>query len=225
MNAVFGYGSLILPQSLIARYKKNIREEAKNYVEKTDKERSQAFLHFYTEKLERNRWENHSLKIIPVKVKGYKRYYELEIGNSNMLTIRKDKENYVNGVIASNLTKDQLEKISETEKAYKEITVPREKIESYLSEEEMKQRNLEIPEKVTTYIADPSHEKINHNTQQKRNQNYHRYMEKGIKEVLNPLFPENNKRKNEIREKFLTDLEKTTYEKYNGKWTKINEIK
>jgi len=216
--SVFGYGSLILPQSVIGRFDEEISRSVDEAVEQSDEDRSKVILETYLE-LDDESWKKYDIDFIPVKIYGFKRFYELEIPGGNMLTVRKseDESDFVNGVIASGITKEQFMKIEETEKAYNTVKVSKKNIEPYLTASELQENNLDIPETVYVFVADEESSAVNHDTKEKRNNYYHQYLLEGTDLLSKELFKTTGNRK-AFSKKFKKDLKRTTYEKHDGSW-------
>jgi len=216
--SVFGYGSLILPQSVIGRFDEEISRTVDEALEQNDEDRSKIILETYLD-LDEESWKKYEIDFIPVKIYGFKRFYELEIPGGNMLTVRKSENetDFVNGVIASGITKEQFMKIKETEKAYNTVKVSKKNIEPYLSDSELQENNIDVPETVYVFVADDENSAVNHSTKEKRNKYYHQYLLEGTDLLSKELFKTTETRK-AFSEKFKKDLEQTTYEKDNGSW-------
>jgi hypothetical protein len=113
-NTVFGYGSLILISSILSRFKDfsidtsyiySKNDLSKSYI------RSKAIIE----------WEDSNLNIIPCQINGFKRSYCLDSRRGGKMlgcTRTDNKSDYVNGVLISGLSDEQLEKISSTEDKY-----------------------------------------------------------------------------------------------------------
>lgn len=220
MEAIFGYGSLILPTSLIGRFDPELREKRDRIKEK---EEHQSFLSFYLEDEAIRKWEASSINFVPVKIYGLKRFYSVEhYEQGNMLAAEEaSQEEYVNGVLIFPLDHKEFEKVAETEKGYKVMVKDREDIESYIPEEKLEDKGLEMPEKVKVFVAADS-ERVNKDTDMKRMESYHDYIPNGIR-LLAEKWVEETDRKS-FREKFMQDFRETTFEiDDNGKWRRLSK--
>lgn len=222
-EAIFGYGSLILPPSVICRFDDNLRKKLQNLIQQGGY--SEKFLELYTSEEAVSRWEKSNLNFVPVKVYGLKRFYSLESsGQGNKLAAEKSsKENWINGVIIFPLDQEQAEMISETEEAYEVIEKSKDEIESYIPEEKLREQGIELPDTVKIYVATEEVKEVNKDTEEKRNRIYHQYIEEGAN-----LIAENWFRKKEEKEKFkqgfMQEFNETTLEvNDSGKWQRISE--
>lgn len=165
-NKLFGYGSLILPTSILSRYYDfNIstseiysKEKFRGYV------RGEALL-----KLHKS-----NLKFSYGKIYGYKRKYSFDSKRGGkMLTCQKtgDKRDFVNGIIIENLSDKHLQEITSTESGYR-----KEKLEdiNYYDTKENEE------DEVILYLPV---EESNKNNYEKRNRIYHNRILVGIKMI------------------------------------------
>lgn len=221
-EAVFGYGSLILPMSVIGRFDKlgektaEIREKGGGPGE---------FLEFYMEEDQREKWKNYDINFVPVKIYGLERYYSLEhYEDGNMLVAEEaSEEEFINGVIIFQLNESQFEGITETEKHYKTLKVDKENIESYIPEEKLKNEGLELPQTVNVYVGKEGLEDINMDTDRKKLDSYHRYPFEGIK-VLAERWFDDEKEQKKLIEEFSQDFRETTFEiNDSGEWKRLSE--
>ena len=223
MVAVFGYGSLILPMSAIGRFDEELRDKVDRIRDEGGD--SEEFLEMYLEDESIEKFEASDLNFVPVKIYGLERYYSLEVyDGGNMLAAEEaSNEKFINGVIISPLNDRQLEKISETEKSYRTVEKNKEDIESYIPEEQLEKKGLEIPEKVKVYIAKEDAEEVNKDTERQRYDPYHQYIPNGIR-ILAKHWYSNENDQEELVENFMEDFYTTTFEiDDNGEWERMSE--
>lgn len=223
MKALFGYGSLILPMSVLGRFD----EELKNRIDEIRENggESQEFLNYYMSERPVEKWEASDLNIVPVKIYGLKRSYSLEVYESGNMLVAEEayEDEYINGVVIFPLDDEKMKKISETEKSYRKVEKSREDIESYISEEKLEEEGLEIPEKVSVYVAKDSAEEVNKDTKRTRNEAYHQYIVNGIKILAEEWYSDKEKSE-ELVENFMEDFRETTFEiDENGEWKRMRE--
>lgn len=187
---------------------------------------SQEFLNYYMSERPVEKWRASDLNIVPAKIYGLKRSYSLEVYESgNMLVAEEalEEEEYINGVVIFPLDEEQMKKISETEKSYRKLEKSREDIESYISGEKLDEEGLEIPEKVSVYVAKDSAEEVNKDTKRTRNEAYHQYIVNGI-DILAEEWCNDKEKKEELVENFMEDFRKTTLEiDENREWKRMSE--
>lgn len=197
---IFVYGSLILPTSLIARLK-NLRYSTDQlYESKLDTIRSEALQEW-------NRIE-HRIEYIPVKLRGYSRYYSLETKRDGCMleAVRTNRsKDHINGILIRGLSKSEIQKITETENSYDNNTLDPYIISTYHRDDENKIPESEMTGYTNNSIPDP---KANYN----KNKKYHRRIVLGISMLRNNYDTQHVK-------SFYNDFLDTTYEsrKINGK--------
>lgn len=222
-EAIFGYGSLILPPSVICRFDEQLRKKLQKFIQQGGY--SEKFLDLYTGEEAIRKWRSSELYFVPVKVYGLKRFYSLEgTGNGNKLAAEKSsKDHFINGVVIFPLDHEQAEMISETEETYETLKKSKNEIESYIPEEKLRERGIELPEKVEVYVATEDVEEVNKETDNKRNEIYHQYIRKGTKLIAEEWF-ESGKEQNKFQKQFLDDFNMTTFEvNDDGNWHKLSE--
>ena len=223
MKAVFGYGSLILPMSVIGRFDEELGKNTSEIREKGGG--PGEFLEFYMEDERKDDWKTYEINFVPVKIYGLERYYSLEhYEDGNMLVAEEASEkHFINGVAVFPLNDNQFEGITETEKHYKTLEKSRDEIESYIPEERLKDEGLELPETVKVYVGMEGLEEINRDTEKTRLESYHRYIFEGI-EVLAEKWFEDQERREKLVEEFSRDFRETTFEvDEKGEWKKLSE--
>lgn len=223
VEAIFGYGILILPPSVICRFDKQLWQKLQKLIQRGGY--SEKFLDLYTGDEAVRKWRSSDLYFVPVKVYGLKRFYSLEsAGKRNKLPAEKSsKDNFINGVIIFPLEQKQAEMISETEEeAYDTLKKSKNEIESYIPEEKLREKGIELPGKVEIYVATEDVEEVNKETDKKRNEIYHQYIRKGTKLIAEEWF-ESEKEQNKFQKQFLEDFNKTTFEVDDaGKWQRLS---
>lgn len=186
---------------------------------------SQEFLNYYMSERPVEKWRASDLNIVPAKIYGLKRSYSLEVYESGNMLVAEEasEEEYINGVVIFPLDEEQMKKISETEKSYRKLEKSREEIESYISGEKLEEEGLEIPEKVSVYVAKDSAEEVNKDTERTRNEAYHQYIVNGI-DILAEEWCNDKEKKEELVENFMEDFRKTTLEiDENREWKRMSE--
>lgn len=149
--------------------------------------------------------EQDRIKIIPVKLHGYKRKYNYDSPRSGaMLSAVKTGNNkdWINGTIIVGLPRESIKSMEEMEKGYKKETLNWEEFEPYFDKDEI---DFEEPQSVRVFLeADNDHFKEN----LEKNQTYHDRIIAGIKILA-------EKHGEELGREFLRDFLATTYE--NGR--------
>ena len=216
-KSVFGYGSLILPISTIARFDEELSENVQNISEKSDN-RLKDLLEFYLKEEQVERWENSELEFFPAKIYGYRRYYALEMEEEgNQLTaVESNEDEFINGVIIYPLTDTEFKEITGTEEGYEKQKISLDNIEFYFDYEEY------LTEEAV-FFTGTDHSLIDMNTEKTRDPNYHRFIEEGISLVAKEHL-DSEKSIERFRERFMEDFRKHTYEKHDGNWRKLSEI-
>ncbi len=205
-NAVFGYGSLILPTSLVGRF-----VDLESSVDPIYEDE----LGLDDEDLTRDEAEKvwneikEDIEVLPIKIPGFRRKYKYESRRGGaMLGLERteDDEDYINGVMVAGLDEEQKEKMDSTEEGYKRVEVPSDDIGHYLGDEELEELDVEMPEQIEVYFEEEDSEKFNEDTSRTRNETYHARILKGI-EMLEDLFDE------EVVQEFYEDFVESTYER------------
>ena len=223
MKAVLGYGSLILPMSVIGRFDEKLGEKTREIRE--DGGGPGESLDFYMDEKRRDHWKSYDIHFVPVKIYGLERYYSLEhYENGNMLVAEEaSKEDFINGVAIFPLNEEQFKGITETEQHYKTLEKSREDIESYIPREKLEEEGLELPETVKVYVGKKGLEDINMDTEKQRLESYHQYIFEGIKVLAERWFEDPESQQKLIKE-FSRDFKETTFEvDDNGEWKRLNE--
>lgn len=223
MEAIFGYGSLILPMSAIGRFDEELGEKVRELREEGGG--PQEFLEYYLQQGPIQEWKASDVNFVPVKIYGLERYYSLEIyeGGNMLVAEETDQESFINGVIIFPLDEEQVNAISETESEYKLLEKNRDDIESYIPEEKLEKEGPEIPESVKVYVGREEVDEINMETDRKKLDSYHRYITEGINLLAERWFEESRRQGQLVRE-FMEDFRISTFEvDGNGEWRRLSE--
>jgi hypothetical protein len=223
MEAIFGYGSLILPMSTIGRFDEELSEKVEEIRE--NGEGPEEFLEYYLQKEGLKKWEASDVNFIPVKIHGLERYYSLEAyEDGNMLVAEEaSEERFINGVIIFPLEEEQVEAISETESEYRLLKKERDEIESYIPEERLEEEDLELPETVNVYVGREEVDEINMETERKKLNPYHQYITEGIRLLAESWF-EDSEKQEELVEEFMQDFRAWTFEiDDGGEWKRMSK--
>lgn len=205
-NAVFGYGALILPTSLVSRFV-DLEEDVDPIYEEE--------LGLDDEDLTRDEAEQawhdlqQDLKVLPIKVPGFQRKYSYESPRGGAMLEAEhtgNDEDYINGVLVTGLSEEKKKEIDDSEEGYQRIEVPLDDVEHYLSDEQLNDLDLELPENIEIYVAEEDSEHFDDETDRTRNKTYHARILKGI-EMLGEMYGE------EVAQSFYEDFQDSTYER------------
>jgi vacuolar-type H+-ATPase subunit I/STV1 len=206
------YGSGLLPtrtmaiKSTVDKAKPKYEEE-RRYGDREILRRSAVDLWAYREKEAREGGEN-GIEMMPVKVDGFKRKYDLETSyGGTMLDIEKDEKEWMNAVVISGLSEEEKEELDSSESSYETVTVDLEDVEPYLEEQrEVLEEEFDNGD-VELYIGEPRA------TNRTRNQTYHDRIRTGIDmigESLEAMYEEVDGE--ELAEEMWREFKQTTYE-------------
>ncbi|WP_414837919.1 hypothetical protein ACK3SF_00750 [Candidatus Nanosalina sp. VS9-1] len=221
MEALFGYGSLILPMSVLGRFDEELRSRIDELRENGGA--SKEFLNYYMSERPVEKWKASDLHMVPAKIYGLKRSYSLEVYDSGNMLVAEEasKDEFINGVVIFPLDKNQVDKISETEEGYRTVEKKRDEIESYIPEEKLSEKGVEIPDKVKVYVADEEVEEVNKDTERTRSEPYHQYIVNGIRMIAEEWYTDEDQ-KQKLVEDFMSDFRKTTFEiDENMEWKRM----
>lgn len=195
---VFGYGSLILPTSMVGRFA-DVGGLDSIYAEGVDADGDELLR---DEALEV--WEDvrEDIDVVPVRVEGLERYYSLESRGGAMLEAVEadDEDAYINGVVVSGLTEDQHDAISATESSYEEMSISPGDIEVY----EGIDADVDF-DAMTIYVRDPESDDFDLEEPKQRQPVYHERIMQGI-EMMDEEYD------TDIADAFRAEFEETTYE-------------
>ncbi len=199
MPVLFGYGSLILPTSLVARFETISPGLDQVYTDDAAPNiRSDALC----------KWKNINSRIeyIPAKIHGFRRYYSIESkrGGAMLEIIRtEDMSDCINGVMIHGIKEDEKEKIAETERGYDLISTPLSEFEYYIDRNRLGKRDEENDTLVEIFARNIDIGKMSISV--RRNHTYHNRIIHGIK-MLGQVYG------NDVADQFYHDFCTTTYE-------------
>lgn len=223
-NSIFGYGSLILPTSYFIRTEPELNKKREEILNDNKENTPERYRQLCLSDKALDQWRESETEFIPAKIYGFERYYALETNTEgNQLSVKHtgNEMDIINGVIATNLSDEEFNRIEKSEEPYKPLKVSEDRYETYFPEEKLE--NTDLPEEVTVFVGDTNHPEINYNTSRGRHPGYHQYMIMGAEMLADYWFQESEK-KQEFKQEFLSDLEDTTYEMTEDEWKKISEI-
>lgn len=199
MPPIFGYGSLILPTSLVSRFEDLNTNIDDVYQGNTDK-------NIRTDAL--TKWEERRDRIlyVPAKIWGFRRYYSLESdrGGTMLEAVRTDDpEDWMNGVLIFGLTAEEEEQIKETESMYNYTDIKSPKLEFYIDNNEVSQVDLANISKVRLFANTNNPSEIS--TETPRNQTYHSRIITGIM-MIGEMY------ESDLATRFYKDFCESTYE-------------
>jgi len=199
MPPIFGYGSLVLPTSLISRFE-NLDTALKDiYDRNTDR---------YVREDALSRWENRRNRItyVPAKIWGFQRYYSFESERGDMMleALRtNDADDWINGVLIFGLTPDEEREITQSETGYDYTSVRNPTREYYIDPDKIDTLDGADVSGVQIYTTDKSQKEII--ATKPRNQIYHDRIITGIM-MIGEMYGE------QVAREFYEDFRKTTYE-------------
>lgn len=199
MKPLFGYGSLILPTSLVSRF-----EDIDPAIERVYDETTSETIR--TEALEK--WETLRDRItyVPAKIRGFRRYYSLasDRGGTMLVAVRTDDPaDWINGVLVFGLTDEERGQIAATEPGYEHAVVRNPRLEYYVDPDEIDRPAVDRTDRITLFanstVPDPT--SVDH----PRNEVYHRRIVTGI-QMLGETYG------SDVAKAFYDDFCETTYE-------------
>jgi len=238
-ESIFGYGSLILPTSLVSRFvdlEQTVDEiyEADLGCTGQEGEESQIVDEIYNnergledENLIREEAEEawkelkEDINLLPVKMPGFRRTYSFESSRGGAMLEAEytdDESDYINGIVVTGLSEEQRKKVDSSEEEYQRIRVPLENVEHYLDDAALREMELELPKHIEIYVAKDEHEMFDKKTSRTRNETYHARIMKGI-EMLGEIFGE------DFAQGFYEDFLESTYERNfltDEEWVKLS---
>lgn len=205
-NAVFGYGSLILPTSLVSRFV-DLEEEVDPIYEEELGLEDEGLTRDEAEQA----WEEvqQDIDVLPIKVPGFQRRYSYESHRGGAMLEAEytgNDEDYINGVLVTGLSEERKQEMDSTEDGYQRIEVPADDIDHYLSDEQLEEMDVDLPENIEIYVAEEDSELFDQQTDRTRNETYHARIMKGI-EMLGEMFGE------DVAQNFYEDFLDSTYER------------
>ncbi|MFO7925523.1 MAG: hypothetical protein ACQET5_11720 [Halobacteriota archaeon] len=199
MAPIFGYGSLILPTSLISRFETIDPELNEIYNDETEHAVREDALKKWKECQNR-------IKYLPTKIRGFKRYYSYESKRGGtMLEVvhTDDPEDWINGVLIFGLSEYEQQRVAQSEAGYDLRTLRDPSVEFYVQPDHVVGSELSSPEEIDLYVSPKSQEEIT--AAYPRNRTYHRRIVTGIL-MLGEMYGE------EIARRFYRDFCESTYE-------------
>ena len=199
MPPIFGYGSLILPPSLVSRFEDLSTNIDDVYQGNTNKNvRTDAL----------KRWEERRERIlyVPAKIWGFRRYYSLESdrGGTMLEAVQTDNsEDWINGVLIFGLTSEEMEHIKQTESTYELTDVQNPKLEFYIDENNISRTDLANVNQVRMFANTINTNEIS--TEKPRNYIYHSRIITGIM-MIDEMYG------SDLATRFYEDFCESTYE-------------
>lgn len=204
MECLFGYGSLMNPLSLAGR-----DTDYSNINERYEKE--VRLEQNWNVKSEINSFEelcNNGLNIYPVKVNGFKRYYNLKHRGSGMLEIHKREQDMINGILYTNVPESIYKSVINSESKYKINKVQTDNLIYYKNKPN---KNSDVS------IFTPKKSELR--TDLSRHNIYHNGILRGFTYLYNTSYISNN-----ILNNFIVDFLETTYECRDNEWKSLRQI-
>lgn len=199
MAPIFGYGSLILPTSLVSRFENVDPTLEKIYSGEIDETVRDDALSKWEERRDR-------ITYVPAKLWGFRRYYALESDRGGMMleTIRTDDpDDWINGVLISGLSEDEERQIAESESVYEYLTVEEPRLEFYVDPAEIDGADPADFSAVRIFASDKSPEAMRADAP--RNRVYHSRIRTGIM-MIGEMYGA------DVAKAFYDDFRETTYE-------------
>lgn len=199
MAPMFGYGSLILPTSLISRFESFDTTIGDIYQGKTDRRiRTDAIA----------KWEQRRDRItyIPARLQGFRRYYSLESerGETMLEVVQtNNREDWINGVLIFGLSEEEEAKISESEAVYDYKTITDPTLDYYIDPDQITNVDLSSVDAVKIFAKDADVREIS--AEKPRNQTYHKRICIGIL-MIGEMYG------GDVAREFYDDFCETTYE-------------
>lgn len=198
-KVLFGYGSLILPTSLIARF-----ETIEPGLE--DVYAGDANPNLRSEALEI--WNQHKSRItyLPAKLSGFRRYYSIpsKRGGTMLEVVRTgNSSDYVNGVLIIGLNQEERQEVVGTEPGYEYLSLTNPNIEYYIDPTKLSDVQLRDQLELKIFVSKelPSATDVD----SKRNYTYHNRILSGIK-MMEEMYGK------DVAKRFHDDFLQSTYE-------------
>ena len=199
MTPIFGYGSLILPTSLISRFE-NVDPELDDVYEGNTSRtvRPNAL----------EKWEERRERIVyaPAKIWGFRRYYSLESdrGGTMLEAVRTDDpDDWINGVVVFGLTAEEEAQIRATETPYDYTGVRDPRLEYYVDPDRIDGYDVTDLSEVRLFANSAEHTDLT--AEKPRNRTYHNRIVNGIM-MIGEMYG------SELATEFYRDFCATTYE-------------
>lgn len=192
-----GYGSLISPSVVGGYFAENAGEKIDRKFEELDGSEDEE------EVLQQefiDEWRESDVEMIPVKAHGFQRRYNLKSDRGGLMLSTREKENeWMNGVVITNLPEEQKEIIRQVEQDYREVEISHDDLEVYDA------CDKDLPEEVTVFVEEPGVEKFDEDVSDYSiNQIYQKTILGGI-DLLGEVYGE------DFAEEFRQDYMETTF--------------
>ncbi|WEL23678.1 hypothetical protein [Candidatus Nanohalovita haloferacivicina] len=197
-NSTFGYGSLILPTSVLARFDDDIGPAKPIYDEGKELGDEGLLREEAVEAWEEEKDREEGLEFVPVKIPGFRRNYTLEKYGGTMLEAEHtgDDEDVINGVVIRGLDDEQYDAIASSE-GYGVEEVDPDVIQPYVD-------GVDLDTSVTIFTESVD-DRSDYFTSRGRQETYHSRILKGI-EMMADMHGE------DVAEEFRDDFLDNTYE-------------
>ncbi len=218
-HTLFGYGSLILPTSVLGRFIPQMQREVAQRLKEQEGDRLEIMLDYFISDEALALLETTDLEFVPAKIGGFKRFYALETDNQNQLMIEQsgNDDDVVNGVIVIGLTSEQFTAVDATEKGFETVTRHSDRFDLYI------ENAVDLPETVPFFIPAMSNPHVNKTTLQHRNPHYHRFIQEGVK-LLAQHWYETETEQERFKKEFMADYRASTYERTKNGWKALSDI-
>lgn len=213
-RAVFAYGSLIAPFSIVSRTRDLSPTIDEVYDGDTDTPLvRQAELDAWWEVADR-------IDVLPVRVYGFERAYSMESPRGGTMVdvhYTGDEDDFVNGTIISGLTDEELEIVGRSEEPYGLGTYRPPEIEAYPSAAQLAAKDLHVPDEIHTYAYAP--DQPPEGPKPAKNRVYHARILAGLG-LLADLYDADMKRR--FREDFLRTTDE--WSDARGSFAPVHEV-
>ncbi len=209
---LFGYGSLILPTSLVSRFVNVSPTIDEVYDGVTDGTiRPDAV----------EKWENRRdrIRYLPAKIRGFRRYYSLESrrGGAMLEAVRTDDpDDWINGMLVFGLTPEEREQIARTEEGYDCSEVRDPELSYYVDPERIGPYDVGAVDVIELFSS--THRPDPKTVVRPRNDVYHDRIVMGIM-MIGEIYG------SEVATEFYDDFRETTYEIAYDDASRFNTVK
>ena len=195
MTALFGYGSLILPTSLVSRFE-DLPTDIGAVYDGTTTGRIRPSAMDAWRRLEDR------ITYLPAKLYGFRRYYSLESprGGTMLEIVPADDDEWINGVAICGLSDPERDAVADTEDGYERRVFESPPLEWYVDPETT---GVDAPSTLEVFVSQRRPDDIE--TAQRRNETYHERILLGI-ELLGETYGA------DVAAAFYRDFCATTYE-------------
>ena len=198
-SVLFGYGSLILPTSLIARFNTVEPGLEHVYAGNTDPNLRAEALEIWNQ--QKNR-----ITYFPIKLSGFRRYYSIpsKHGGTMLEVVQTgNSSDYINGVLIMGLDQKEQQEVVGTEPGYEYLSLTDPNIEYYIDPVELPNMIPEDQLELKIFVSKkpPSAADVD----SERNYTYHNRILSGIK-MMEEMYGEH------VAKRFHNDFLRSTYE-------------